>query len=74
VSICDTDVGRAEFDRLKATLTLEKSFVDERVPPVGPGSRGGFNAIWRATDAAGKRYTVQQSVLDGRERWCIRPE
>ncbi len=64
-------VDRQSFEAFKATLSLEDNFTDERIPPLGPGSRGGFGAIWKATGASGLHYRVHQTVLDGREFWSI---
>ncbi len=57
---------RREYEDFKAKLDVAASFVDERLPAVGPGGVGGHGAIWKAVDpATGARYTINEYMVEG---------
>ncbi len=57
---------RDEYVAFKKRLQISERFIDERYPAMREGGRGGFGAIWDAVDpASGKKYTVNESTVDG---------
>jgi len=64
------DVTQRDFLAFKATLKLDSNFIDERLPPEN-GERGGYAAIWRATDAKGRAYEVMELSRGEKHSWSI---
>lgn len=70
-SIDNKEVSQGDYQAFKASLTIEKDFVDERLPPTTEGGRGGIGAIWTGRDADGQAYEINEYTLEGEAHYTI---
>ena len=66
--------SRDEYVAFKNKLKLSEHFIDERLPATLPRGRGGFGALWDAVDPeTGRKYIVNESMIDGQAHHAINP-
>lgn len=66
------EVGPETWQAFKARLVVAQTSVDERLPALRTGGRGGNGALWKAKDPqTGRLYVVNEYVLEGEAVFLI---